>query len=66
MSEAEIEETIDAFVEAARRCHAAGFDGVDFDEAGGYNQANAEGFIKLNALRLRIAAERDRRTGRND
>jgi argininosuccinate synthase len=39
---------------------------VGFDEAGGYNQADAEGFIKLNALRLRIAAERDRRTGRND
>ena len=29
---------------------------VGFDEAGGYNQADAEGFIKLNALRLRIAA----------
>ncbi len=39
---------------------------VGFDEAGGYNQADAEGFIKLNALRLRIAAERDRRTGRNE
>jgi len=38
---------------------------VGFDEAGGYNQADAEGFIKLNALRLRIAAERDRRTGKN-
>jgi argininosuccinate synthase len=39
---------------------------VGFDEAGGYNQADAEGFIKLNALRLRIAAWRDQRTGRND
>ncbi len=39
---------------------------VGFDEAGGYNQADAEGFIKLNALRLRIAAERDRRVGRNE
>lgn len=29
MSEAEIEETIDGFVQAARRCHAAGFDGVE-------------------------------------
>ncbi|MDX2233528.1 MAG: argininosuccinate synthase [Hyphomonadaceae bacterium] len=38
---------------------------VGFDEAGGYNQADAEGFIKLNALRLRIAAERDRRIGKN-
>jgi argininosuccinate synthase len=38
---------------------------VGFDEAGGYNQADAEGFIKLNALRLRIAAWRDRRVGRN-
>ncbi|MGE0827793.1 MAG: argininosuccinate synthase [Hyphomonadaceae bacterium] len=39
---------------------------VGFDEAGGYNQADAEGFIKLNALRLRIAAERDRKIGKND
>jgi argininosuccinate synthase len=39
---------------------------VGFDEAGGYNQADAEGFIKLNALRLRIAAERDRRAGKNE
>jgi argininosuccinate synthase len=38
---------------------------VGFDEAGGYNQADAEGFIKLNALRLRIQAERDRKAGRN-
>jgi argininosuccinate synthase len=28
------------------------------DDAGAYNQADAEGFIKLNALRLRIAARR--------
>jgi argininosuccinate synthase len=39
---------------------------VGFDEAGGYNQADAEGFIKLNALRLRILAERDRKAGKND
>jgi argininosuccinate synthase len=39
---------------------------VGFDAAGGYNQADAEGFIKLNALRLRIAAERDRRAGKNE
>jgi argininosuccinate synthase len=39
---------------------------VGFDEAGGYNQADAEGFIKLNALRLRIQAERDRKAGRNE
>ena len=38
---------------------------VGFDAAGGYNQADAEGFIKLNALRLRIAAWRDQRLGRN-
>ena len=38
---------------------------VGFDEAGGYNQADAEGFIKLNALRLRIAAWRDKKVGRN-
>ncbi|MCL4104344.1 UNVERIFIED_CONTAM: hypothetical protein GTU68_047306 [Idotea baltica] len=30
------------------------------DDAGAYNQADAEGFIKLNALRLRIAAQRGR------
>ena len=29
MTEAEIEETIDGFVQAARRCRAAGFDGVE-------------------------------------
>lgn len=28
------------------------------DDAGAYNQKDAEGFIKLNALRLRIAAQR--------
>jgi argininosuccinate synthase len=39
---------------------------VGFDEAGGYNQADAEGFIKLNALRLRIAAWRDKKVGRNE
>jgi len=39
---------------------------VGFDEAGGYNQADAEGFIKLNALRLRILAERDRRRRTNE
>ena len=39
---------------------------VGFDEAGGYNQADAEGFIKLNALRLRILAERDRKAGKNE
>ena len=30
------------------------------DDAGAYNQKDAEGFIKLNALRLRIAAKRHR------
>lgn len=29
MTEGEIEETIDGFVQAARRCHEAGFDGVE-------------------------------------
>ena len=32
------------------------------DDGGAYNQADAGGFIKLNALRLRIAAARDART----
>jgi argininosuccinate synthase len=31
------------------------------DDAGAYNQADAAGFIKLNALRMRIAANLDRR-----
>jgi argininosuccinate synthase len=31
------------------------------DDAGAYNQKDAEGFIKLNALRFRIAASRNRR-----
>ena len=31
------------------------------DDAGAYNQADAEGFIKLNALRMRIAADKGRR-----
>ncbi|HPY42325.1 MAG TPA: argininosuccinate synthase, partial [Thiolinea sp.] len=32
-----------------------------FDEDGGaYNQKDAEGFIKLNALRMRIAANKGR------
>ena len=30
------------------------------DDGGAYNQKDAEGFIKLNALRLRIAAEKQR------
>ncbi|MEO7365289.1 MAG: argininosuccinate synthase [Sphingomicrobium sp.] len=35
---------------------------VTFEEdSGGYDQRDADGFIRLNALRLRIAAERDRR-----
>jgi argininosuccinate synthase len=31
------------------------------DDGGAYNQADAEGFIRLNALRLRIAARLKRR-----
>jgi argininosuccinate synthase len=30
------------------------------DDAGAYNQKDAEGFIRLNALRMRIAANRGR------
>jgi argininosuccinate synthase len=30
------------------------------DDAGAYDQKDAEGFIKLNALRLRLLAQRDR------
>lgn len=39
---------------------------VGFDAAGGYNQKDAEGFIKLNALRLRISAWRDQKLGKNN
>ena len=30
------------------------------DDAGAFDQKDAEGFIKLNALRLRLLAQRDR------
>lgn len=33
------------------------------DDAGAYNQKDAEGFIKLNALRLRLAAQKGRTLG---
>ena len=33
------------------------------EDAGAYNQGDAEGFIKLNALRLRIAADKGRELG---
>lgn len=36
------------------------------DDAGKYNQKDAEGFIKLNALRMRIAARKDRKHGNHD
>ncbi|MFC7292456.1 argininosuccinate synthase [Hirschia litorea] len=35
------------------------------DDAGAYDQKDAEGFIKLNALRLRLLASRDKKAGRN-
>ncbi|MEM7663877.1 MAG: argininosuccinate synthase [Pseudomonadota bacterium] len=35
------------------------------DDAGAYDQKDAEGFIKLNALRLRLLAARDKRAGKN-
>ena len=36
------------------------------DDAGAYDQKDAEGFIKLNALRLRLLAARDRKFGKNE
>jgi len=33
------------------------------DDAGAYDQKDAGGFIKLNALRLRLLAARNRRLG---
>ena len=35
------------------------------DDHGAYDQKDAEGFIKLNALRLRLMAGRDRKFGKN-
>ncbi len=35
---------------------------VTFEEDAVYNQADADGFIKLSALRLRIAAQLDAET----
>ena len=35
------------------------------DDAGAYDQKDAEGFIKLNALRLRLLAARDAKAGKN-
>ena len=35
------------------------------DDAGAYDQKDAEGFIKLNALRLRLLAKRDKDAGKN-
>jgi argininosuccinate synthase len=37
---------------------------VTFEEDAVYDQKDAAGFIKLNALRLRTLGKRDRKTGR--
>ncbi|WP_300542587.1 argininosuccinate synthase [Maricaulis sp.] len=39
---------------------------VTFEEDEVYDQKDAEGFIRLNALRLQLLARRNRRLGRND
>lgn len=39
---------------------------VTFEEDDVYDQADAQGFIRLNALRLQLLARRKRRMGRND
>jgi argininosuccinate synthase len=36
------------------------------DDAGAYDQKDAAGFIRLNALRLRLQSRRDRKAGKND
>ena len=36
------------------------------DDAGAYDQKDAAGFIKLNALRLRLQSRRDRKAGKNE
>jgi argininosuccinate synthase len=38
---------------------------VTFEEDEVYNQADAGGFIKINALRLRLLKDRDRKAGKN-
>jgi argininosuccinate synthase len=38
---------------------------VTFEEDEVYNQADAGGFIKINALRLRLLKDRDRNAGKN-
>ena len=39
---------------------------VTFEEDDVYDQADAGGFIKINALRLRLLKARDRKAGKND
>ena len=39
---------------------------VTFEEDEVYNQADAGGFIKINALRLRLLKDRDRKAGKNN
>ena len=36
------------------------------DDAGAYDQKDAAGFIRLNALRLRLQSQRDRKAGKNE
>ena len=44
------------YVEGVRHSRLYSPEMVSFDEAGGYDQSDATGFIKLNALRLRVLA----------
>jgi argininosuccinate synthase len=37
---------------------------ASFEQAGGYHQADAEGFIRLNSLRLRMLAQLESRRGK--
>ena len=39
---------------------------VTFEDDDVYDQKDAQGFIRLNALRLQLLAQRRRRLGRND
>ena len=39
---------------------------MTFEEDHVYDQKDAQGFITLNALRLRLLADRKKRLGRND
>ena len=55
-----ISDGLDAMLESADPSERFDVIATFEDDAGAYNQKDAEGFIKLNALRMRIAANKGR------